>query len=112
MALQGDATRGVRLADIWSAFCERGGSVVNVAARAGWPEPVVGTIEGYRGVEERYSFSTAREVTGISGRGVGMDVVKTNIENIGGTVGLTSRGGLGTAIRIGIPGLAVRSGPR
>jgi SAM-dependent methyltransferase len=64
MALQGDATRGVRLADIWTAFCERGGSVTEVAARAGWPEPVVGTIEGYRGVEERYSFSTAREVAG------------------------------------------------
>lgn len=62
MALQGDATRGVRLADIWSAFCEHGGSVANVAARSGWPVPVVGTIEGYRDVEERYSFSTAREV--------------------------------------------------
>jgi SAM-dependent methyltransferase len=62
MSLQGDATRGVRLADIWSTFRERAGSVAEVAARAGWPEPVVGTIEGYRDVEERYSFSTEREV--------------------------------------------------
>jgi two-component system chemotaxis sensor kinase CheA len=48
-------------------------------------------------------FSTAREVTSISGRGVGMDVVKTNIEKIGGTVDLVSRRGLGTTIRIKIP---------
>jgi two-component system chemotaxis sensor kinase CheA len=48
-------------------------------------------------------FSTAREVTSISGRGVGMDVVKTNIEKIGGTVDLVSRQGQGTTIRIKIP---------
>ena len=48
-------------------------------------------------------FSTAREVTSISGRGVGMDVVKTNIEKIGGSVDLVSRRGLGTTIRIKIP---------
>jgi len=48
-------------------------------------------------------FSTAREVTSISGRGVGMDVVKTNIEKIGGTVDVVSRRGLGTTIRIKIP---------
>lgn len=48
-------------------------------------------------------FSTAKEVTSISGRGVGMDVVKTNIEKIGGTVDLVSRRGAGTTIRIKIP---------
>ncbi|HEU0121241.1 MAG TPA: chemotaxis protein CheW [Bryobacteraceae bacterium] len=48
-------------------------------------------------------FSTAREVTSISGRGVGMDVVKTNIEKIGGTVDLVSRRGTGSTIRIKIP---------
>jgi two-component system chemotaxis sensor kinase CheA len=48
-------------------------------------------------------FSTAKEVTSISGRGVGMDVVKTNIEKIGGTVDLVSRRGAGTSIRIKIP---------
>lgn len=48
-------------------------------------------------------FSTAREVTSISGRGVGMDVVKTNIEKIGGTVDLLSTRGQGTTIRIKIP---------
>ncbi len=62
MALQGDATRGVRLADIWSTFCERAGSVSEVALQTGWPEPVVATIEGYRNIGDRYSFSTEREV--------------------------------------------------
>jgi two-component system chemotaxis sensor kinase CheA len=48
-------------------------------------------------------FSTAKAVTNISGRGVGMDVVKTNIEKIGGQVSLHSRPGLGMTVRIGIP---------
>ena len=40
-------------------------------------------------------FSTAEKVTNVSGRGVGMDVVKTNIEKIGGTVDVQSRLGRG-----------------
>ena len=48
-------------------------------------------------------FSTAPQVTGISGRGVGMDVVKTNIESIGGTIDVQSRIGIGTAIKVKIP---------
>ncbi|MFO0556239.1 MAG: chemotaxis protein CheA [Polyangiaceae bacterium] len=48
-------------------------------------------------------FSTAAKVTNVSGRGVGMDVVKTNIEKIGGTVDLLSQKGQGTTIRIKIP---------
>jgi len=48
-------------------------------------------------------FSTAATVTAISGRGVGMDVVRTNIEAIGGTVELDSRPGLGTTVRVRIP---------
>ncbi|MGE0785668.1 MAG: chemotaxis protein CheW [Sandaracinaceae bacterium] len=48
-------------------------------------------------------FSTAAAVTNVSGRGVGMDVVKTNIERIGGTVDLVSALGEGTTIRITIP---------
>jgi two-component system, chemotaxis family, sensor kinase CheA len=48
-------------------------------------------------------FSTAAQVTSISGRGVGMDVVKTNIEKIGGTVDLSSRLGEGTTVKIKIP---------
>ena len=48
-------------------------------------------------------FSTADKVTNVSGRGVGMDVVKTNIEKIGGTVDISSRRGLGSTIKIKIP---------
>ena len=48
-------------------------------------------------------FSTAAEVTSVSGRGVGMDVVRTNIEKIGGTVELTSVEGKGTSFVIKIP---------
>ncbi len=48
-------------------------------------------------------FSTAEKVTNVSGRGVGMDVVKTNIEKIGGTVDLQSRLGEGTTLKIKIP---------
>ena len=48
-------------------------------------------------------FSTAEKVTSVSGRGVGMDVVKTNIEKIGGTVDLTSQVGKGSVFKIKIP---------
>jgi two-component system chemotaxis sensor kinase CheA len=48
-------------------------------------------------------FSTAKVVTAVSGRGVGMDVVKTNIELIGGTVEIRSEEGRGTTFTIKIP---------
>ncbi len=48
-------------------------------------------------------FSTAAQVTSISGRGVGMDVVRSNIEQIGGTVELKSAPGAGTSFTIKIP---------
>ena len=63
-------------------------------------------------------FSTANAVTTVSGRGVGMDVVRKEVENIGGTVSLESVAGRGTATVILIPltlaiidGLLVRIGP-
>ena len=48
-------------------------------------------------------FTTATEVTDLSGRGVGMDVVKTNIARLGGAVDLNSRLGAGTKITITLP---------
>jgi two-component system chemotaxis sensor kinase CheA len=48
-------------------------------------------------------FSTAAQITSISGRGVGMDVVRSNIEQIGGTVDLKSVAGGGTTFTIKIP---------
>lgn len=62
-------------------------------------------------------FSTAEQVTKVSGRGVGMDVVRSNIEKIGGLVDVTSRVGFGTTVRLKIPltlaiipGLVITSG--
>jgi two-component system chemotaxis sensor kinase CheA len=62
-------------------------------------------------------FSTAKEVTNVSGRGVGMDVVKSHIEKIGGIADLSSRPGEGTVVKLKIPltlaiipGLVVTSG--
>ncbi len=51
----------------------------------------------------RAGFSTAAAITSVSGRGVGMDVVKTNLERIGGVVELRSREGRGTTFTIKIP---------
>ncbi len=48
-------------------------------------------------------ISTAESVTMVSGRGVGMDVVKTNVERIGGTVHVTTQRGVGTTFLIKIP---------
>jgi two-component system chemotaxis sensor kinase CheA len=48
-------------------------------------------------------FSTADKVTHFSGRGVGMDVVRTNIEKIGGTVDIESKVGRGTTVKMKIP---------
>ncbi|EKE70318.1 MULTISPECIES: chemotaxis protein CheW [Oceanibaculum] len=48
-------------------------------------------------------FSTAAQVTSVSGRGVGMDVVRTNIEKIGGTIELNSQEGKGSTFMIKIP---------
>ncbi|MBK9169800.1 MAG: hybrid sensor histidine kinase/response regulator [Bryobacterales bacterium] len=62
-------------------------------------------------------FSTAQTVTNVSGRGVGMDVVKSHIEKIGGVVDVISRPGEGSTVKLKIPltlaiipGLVVNSG--
>jgi two-component system chemotaxis sensor kinase CheA len=65
----------------------------------------------------RPGFSTTASVSNISGRGVGMDVVKTHIEKIGGTVDISSKPGEGTTVKLKIPltlaiipGLVITSG--
>jgi two-component system, chemotaxis family, sensor kinase CheA len=62
-------------------------------------------------------FSTAQSITNVSGRGVGMDVVKSNIEKIGGVVDIFSRYGEGSTVKLKIPltlaiipGLVIMSG--
>jgi two-component system chemotaxis sensor kinase CheA len=51
----------------------------------------------------RPGFSTREQVSEISGRGVGMDVVKRKVETLGGSVGVTSRQGRGTTITLRLP---------
>lgn len=51
----------------------------------------------------RPGFSTAEAVTSVSGRGVGMDVVKTNVERVGGAVDVRSEVGVGTTFQVKIP---------
>jgi two-component system chemotaxis sensor kinase CheA len=51
----------------------------------------------------RAGFTTVEKVTNVSGRGVGMDVVRTNIARVGGTVGIASVPGHGTTLTIRIP---------
>ncbi len=51
----------------------------------------------------RPGFSTAQKVTNISGRGVGMDVVKTNVEKLGGSIDIQTVLGAGTTVRLKIP---------
>lgn len=64
-------------------------------------------------------FSTATRVTDVSGRGVGMDVVRTNIERLGGRVEVSAAAGAGTRISLSLPltlaiigAMLVRSGSR
>jgi two-component system chemotaxis sensor kinase CheA len=51
----------------------------------------------------RPGFSTAAKVTGVSGRGVGMDVVKTNIEKLNGIIDIESEYGKGSTFKLKIP---------
>lgn len=55
-------------------------------------------------------LSTAAAVSHISGRGVGLDVVKTNVERIGGTVEVVTKQGAGTTFRISIPSSPLTNG--
>jgi len=83
------------------------------------------TEEQAQGMSEREAlqliflpgFSTAKAVTNVSGRGVGMDVVRANVEKVGGSVELESKVGVGTTLRLRVPltlaivpALVVRSG--
>ena len=69
------------------------------------------TPEQARGMSDREAlllifrpgFSLAERVTEVSGRGVGMDVVKTNIERLGGTVAVDTQLGVGTTIHVRLP---------
>ncbi|MCP5496020.1 MAG: chemotaxis protein CheA [Leptospiraceae bacterium] len=69
------------------------------------PEAILNTMDDRDIVRLIFlpGFSTAEKVTNVSGRGVGMDVVKNNIEKIGGSVDLNNRPGRGITFTIKIP---------
>ncbi|WP_328735034.1 hybrid sensor histidine kinase/response regulator [Falsiroseomonas selenitidurans] len=90
-----DDGRGLDLARVRARALERG-----LATEA---ELAVMREEDVARFVFRAGFSTAEAITAVSGRGVGMDVVRSNIERIGGTVDLQTVAGQGTAIIIRIP---------
>jgi len=66
------------------------------------PDRVLGDEEAFALIF-RPGLSTAEKVTEVSGRGVGMDVVKRNVEALGGSITIKSEVGRGTTIRIKLP---------
>ena len=81
------------------------------------PNKVLTDVEAFNLIFEP-GFSTAKQVTSISGRGVGLDVVRRSIEKLNGTVTITSEKGKGSKFLIKLPltlaiiqGLLVRVGP-
>lgn len=80
--------------------------VLNKAIQKGIVSPEQGKTMSTKQIQNIIfmpGFSTAEQVTNISGRGVGMDVVKSNIEKIGGSVDITSNMGEGTTFKLKIP---------
>ena len=90
-----DDGAGINLARVRQCALERG--LITPERAAEMSEPELSWLVFSPG------FSTAEKVTSVSGRGVGLDVVRTNIEKIGGTVDLKSVIGEGTTVRIKIP---------
>lgn len=95
LILISDDGRGLDRAKILNKAMERG------LVQAGEAEKLT-EAQVYKLIFEP-GFSTAEKVTDISGRGVGMDVVKKNIEKIKGTVELRSKAGVGTTVVLHIP---------
>ena len=90
-----DDGKGLDTARILAKATERGVVTAEQAARMGDRE--IANLIFMPG------FSTAEQVTNVSGRGVGMDVVKSNIEKIGGSVDVQSTEGQGTTLTVKIP---------
>lgn len=96
--------------DVWITIRDDGGGLDpdKILQRA-WEHGLINTIETELSDQEIYEFillpgfSTNNEVTEFSGRGVGMDVVKENIEEIGGTIHVDSKLNAGTLISLKIP---------
>jgi len=80
--------------------------IIKRAIEAGFVDPADAETLGSREINSlvfRPGFSTAAKVTNISGRGVGLDVVRANIESLGGSIELQSEPGESTTFRLKIP---------
>ncbi len=80
--------------------------ILEQALSAGIVSPEIGADLTRAKIEQfvfRAGFSTAREVTNVSGRGVGLDVVRANVESIGGLIEMQSEPSQSTTFRIKIP---------
>jgi two-component system chemotaxis sensor kinase CheA len=91
----GDDGNGIDPADVLAAAVRSGIVAAYAAAQTGEREAL--------NLIFTPGLSTAQEVTKLSGRGVGMDVVRANVERVGGTVDVQSRPGEGTTFKIKIP---------
>jgi two-component system chemotaxis sensor kinase CheA len=103
----GDDGKGIDVESVKAKAIERG--IIN-------PNKVLSDVEAFNLIFEP-GFSTAKQITSISGRGVGLDVVRRSIEKLNGTVNVTSEKEKGTKFTIKLPltlaiiqGLLVRVG--
>jgi len=90
-----DDGRGMDVERIWQAACDRG--LVTATQRDEYTEDEVLLLTCTPG------FSTAAIATKVSGRGVGMDVVRAKVEQLGGELSIRSRPGSGTEFVLGLP---------
>jgi len=104
----GDDGKGIDVESVKAKAVERG--IIS-------PNKVLTDVEAFNLIFEP-GFSTAKEITSISGRGVGLDVVRRQIDDLNGTVTVNSERGKGTKFTIKLPltlaiiqGLLVRVGP-
>lgn len=90
-----DDGRGMDVERIWNAACDRG--MVTPAQRAEFSDDDILMLTCTPG------FSTAAQATKVSGRGVGMDVVRAKVEQLGGALTIRSRPGAGTEFVLALP---------
>jgi two-component system, chemotaxis family, sensor kinase CheA len=90
-----DDGRGMDVERIWNAACERG--MVQASQRDEYSEDEILMLTCTPG------FSTAAQATKVSGRGVGMDVVREKVEQLGGALTIRSRAGAGTEFVLALP---------
>jgi two-component system chemotaxis sensor kinase CheA len=90
-----DDGKGMDVERIWAAACDRG--MVTAAQREEFTDDDILLLTCTPG------FSTAAKATKVSGRGVGMDVVRAKVEQLGGALTIRSRPGSGTEFVLGLP---------